>query len=422
MSKDNKENKNKATKNADNQATLVNVDLTSKKATEETKGKTEKTKYEIEKSNFALNLGKEVEGIPDYDTSKNNKKKHHMSAFTKIMFGVVIVGISVFLAMSILFVTQEIFGIRKNDRLVVVDIPEKSGVSDIAEILNDSGVIRSDFIFKAYYKLSKIEGNLNYGFYNLNSNMSYDTIIQELQKYSSTKEEIKVIIPEGFNILEISKRLEESGVCSAKEFIEALQTQNFGLDFEKEVINNPLVYYKLEGYVFPETYNFYKNDNPFNVAKKMVNEFENRVNKSLKTKIEAKGYTVNQALTIASIIQKEAGKTNEMKKVASVYINRLNNTDEFARLQACPTRDYATAIKGEMDVINQDLINAYNTYEGSGLPPGPICNPGLQAIEALLEPEETDYYYFCTNLKTGEFYYAKTLKEHNKNVYTAGLR
>lgn len=410
-----KDNKKKSAKNIKNQDTLVNVDFNSKNIKEEVKNETEKT-------HFALNLDKEIESIPDYDIGKNNKKKRRMSAFAKVMFAIVIVGLSVFLAMSILFVTQEIFGIKKHDRLIVVDIPEKSGVAEIAEILNDSGVIRSDLIFKAYYKLSKVSGNLNYGFYNLNSNMSYDTIIEELQKYSASKEEIKVVIPEGFSVLQIAERLEESDVCSSQDFIEALQTQKFGLDFEKGIVDNQLVYYKLEGYVFPETYNFYKNDNPFNVAKKMLNEFENRVNKDLKAKIEAKEYSVNEALIIASIIQKEAGKTNEMKKVASVYINRLNNPDEFARLQACPTRDYATEIKGEMDVINQDLLNAYNTYEGLGLPPGPICNPGIQAIEALLEPEKTEYYYFCTDTKTGEFYYAKTLKEHNKNVYKAGLR
>ena len=114
-----------------------------------------------------------------------------------------------------------------------------------------------------------------------------------------------------------------------------------------------------------------------------------------------------------------------MANVASVYSNRLKNKGVYPNLQADPTRGYAEELKKQMDVIDQKVLDAYNTYEGTGLPPGPICNPGLDAIQATLYTAETEYFYFCTNLdsslETRKYYYAKTLEEHEKNLRKAGL-
>lgn len=126
-------------------------------------------------------------------------------------------------------------------------------------------------------------------------------------------------------------------------------------------------------------------------------------------------------MTLASIIQAEAITKEQMETVASVYWNRLNNPSSFPKLQADPTRVYGREIKSDMQIIDYDLIEAYDTYESDGLPPGPICNPGLDAIMAALYPADTDYFYFCSDLETGECFYATNLEDHNVNLRKCGL-
>lgn len=381
----------------------------------------ELTSIKKEKPEFKLNIDNKLKTMPDYYSNVKTKSRKKLTLFAKIMLAFIIVGISVMLSIAIIFTVQDVYGINKLDNKILIDVPEKSGVADIADILEENEVINSSFIFKAYYKLTGVTGNLNYGTFELNSNMSYDMIMDELAKYSASKNEVTVTFPEGLTIYEMAKKLEENGVCKAKEFIDVLNTKDFGLDFEKNIVKQELRFHTLEGYVFPDTYNFYKNDNPLNVAKKMLSNFQKKLTPEMIARMDELGYTLDEAITIASIVQKEAGKTSEMKMVASVYNNRLENRAVYPNLQACPTRDYANQLKLQMDIVDRKVIDAYNTYEDAGLPPGPICNPGLDAIEAMLFPEVTDYYFFCTNLKTGEFYYGKTLKEHEQNIKKAGL-
>ncbi len=373
---------------------------------------------------FNINVDKHIKDIPDYAFSANAKvkKRSGFGIFFKVMIGIIIVGISVMLAIGIIFASQDVLGINKPDAAYIVDIEKSSSVAQIAQTLEDRGVIRSAFLFRTYYKLAKIEGNFQFGTYPLNSNMSYDVIIDELQQYSTSKEEVRVVFPEGLTLYDMAKLLETNKVCNATEFLKAIDTENFGFEFEKNIWENDLRFHQLEGYAFPDTYNFFINENPISVAKRLLKNYDDRVTAIMKEKVASTGLTQEKLIIIASIVQREAGKTNEMKRVASVYLNRLNAPKDYAKLQADPTRDYANQLKLQMNIINQDIIDAYNTYEGMGLPPGPICNPGLEAIMAVLEPEETPYYYFCTNLKTGEFYYAETLQQHNKNVRKAGLR
>ncbi len=286
-------------------------------------------------------------------------------------------------------------------------------------------MIRSADIFKAYFKFLKPESNFQYGSYSLNSSMSYGVIVTELSRYSSTREEVRVSFPEGFTLYQMAQRLEENGVCSAKDFIDAINTSDFGYEFEQEFTRNRLRFHRMEGYAFPDTYFFFKDDNPVNVAKKLVQNFDSRVNEDLRARMKELGYTMEETIIIASIVQQESGKPEEMSRIASVYANRLKNPGAYPNLQADPTRNYAEELALQMNVVNQEILDAYNTYEGAGLPPGPICNPGLDAIKATLYPEETEYFYFCTNLdsslETRQYYYATTLEEHEQNLRAAGL-
>lgn len=374
---------------------------------------------------FKLDLGKRLADIPEYTLTEDAgklRKKRRKSTFARVMMGIIIVGVSALLSMTIIFGAQDIFGFAKADRVVTVDVPQNAGLTEIAEILEEKGVVNSGLLFRAYYKFSKPSGEFHVGTYALNSNMSYSMILTELFKYGASREEVSVTFPEGFTLYQMAKRLEEKGVCRADEFITAANTMDFGFAFEKELTDDPLKYHKLEGFLFPDTYFFFKDDNPANVIKKMLANYEKKMKPEYLARMQELGLSQEETIRLASIVQREAGKTKEMEKVSSVYHNRLAKAGTYPLLQADPTRGYARELREQMGTnTNQTILDAYDTYKSSGLPPGAICNPGEDAIKATLYPAETGYYFFCSNLTTGKFYYAVTYDEHQANLRKAGL-
>jgi UPF0755 protein len=199
-------------------------------------------------------------------------------------------------------------------------------------------------------------------------------------------------------------------------------TSAFGFDFENNVKPSALKFYKMEGYCFPDTYRLYSDEDIKSIVKKIYRNFNDKFTPDIAQRMNDLGLSQDELITFASMVQSEAGKAGDMKRVASVFWNRLNNQDEYPLLQSDPTSNYVeNVIMVNTDIESEQMFDAYNTYVGAGLPPGPICNPGLHAIDAVLYPADTDYYFFCSNLETGEFYYAETLSEHEENLVTAGL-
>ncbi|MEG1028277.1 MAG: endolytic transglycosylase MltG, partial [Oscillospiraceae bacterium] len=259
-----------------------------------------------EKKDFVLKMN--TDEIPDYNAKKarKNKRRSKVSALTTSIFAIAIVGVSIVLSIIIINSGIEVLAIKKENRSIVVDIPENSDVPKISKILEERGVISSANLFNFYYKLVGNNIGLNFGSYELNRNMSYDTIIDNLARYSAAKDEITVTFPEGFTIYEIALRLEENNVCSADEFIKVVNEKDFGYDFEKSISNNSLKFHKTEGFLFPDTYNFYEKDNAYNVAKKLFKNFNNKITDELKQQMKDMNYTLEQTIIIASIIEKEA--------------------------------------------------------------------------------------------------------------------
>ncbi len=401
----------------------------SKEQADEQQGqKTHKTIAERRVHAFRLHAGKEIEEIPEYTLADEDPKKirtkRRRSAWIRVTLGIVIVALTGLLSFGILFGVQDMSGFGKADQTVTIEIPQNAGTEKVASVLEDAGVVKSGLLFRVYYKLTKPVGSFHAGVYTLNANMSYSTILSELFKYASSKEEIEVQFPEGATIYQMAKKLEEKGVCSLQEFLTAADTVSIDLPFVSELKKNELEYHPLEGYLFPDTYMFYKNDNPANVIKKMMSTFEAKVlTEANKARMQELGLSLEETIALASIVQQEGNSEKSMLMVSSVYHNRLNDAQTFPKLQADPTRVYGRELRTQMeDQVNEEIITAYDTYESKGLPPGPICNPGTQAITATLYPESTEYYYFCTNLQTGKFYYAKTLAQHEKNLVSAGLK
>lgn len=343
------------------------------------------------------------------------------SVFGGLLLIIIILCLSGLIALTGITVGKDILGFGDSSNTITINIPEGSTPTEIAQILHDEGIIQFTDVFMFIVKLS--DGSTMYpGDIELSSNMSYEAIINRLCTMREEKPVAKITFPEGITLYEAAQLLETNGVCSAADFIYTFNNTVYGYDFEDLVENNKLEFYKMEGYLFPDTYEFYLGDSAYNVAKKFKANFASKVNYNMLDRAQQLGYSLDEVIILASIVQMEAGEESEMKKVASVFINRLNNPSEFPRLQSDTTDNYVEeVIKPNSSIAYQEMYDAYDTYIGLGLPPGPICNPGIEAIEAVLYPEQTDYYYFCSNIETREFFYAKTLAEHNENLKLANL-
>ncbi len=230
---------------------------------------------------------------------------------------------------------------------------------------------------------------------------------------------VTVTFPEGKTLTEIFQLLEENGVCSFNELMETAKTYDFSAyPLIAAIPEDKKTAYRLEGYLFPDTYEFYTDSDPVSVIKKFLDNAETRLTAAMRMRAEKRGYSVNEILTIASIIQQEGSKSSEVKKIAGVIDNRL---EDGMRLQMDSTTQYVKQYVQpywEGDTKRYDAL--YNTYTRKGLPEGPICCPGIETIEAALYPADVSYYYFCNDAKAN-YYYARTYKEHLRNVKAAGL-
>ena len=243
----------------------------------------------------------------------------------------------------------------------------------------------------------------------------------EKPQTQSVSNTVRVTFPEGFTAAETAKRLEENGVCSADEFLTAINDPAYleGFDF---VIDNPGDRsFLLEGYLFPDTYDFYIGENTGSVIKKFLRNTESKLTPEMKSRCIELGYSVDEILRIASVIQEEAGNPAEMKKVSSVLHNRLNSSS-FPKLQCDCTifylRDNVASYVTEERL--EELKELYSTYKCDGLPAGPITNSGIDAVMAALYPENTDYYFFVTD-PDNNYYYAETWSEHKENCALCGI-
>lgn len=229
---------------------------------------------------------------------------------------------------------------------------------------------------------------------------------------------VRITIPEGYTLAKIGLLLEEKELCTFDEFMTAAagDFSEFPLIAARQP--NPQRCFALEGYLFPDTYEVYAEETPDAILRRMLSHTESQITTAMRGQIEASGFTVDEIITLASIIEKEAFGAKEMPNISSVLHNRL---DADMRLQCDVTIKYVEGaikpfITGDVNRYNAD----YNTYKCDGLPAGPICNPGLAAIKAAIEPANTEYYFFLTD-KDSNYLYAKTLEEHNVNVKDAGL-
>lgn len=353
---------------------------------------------------------------------KKKKKSFNTSIFGGLILVTIILTVSLVVAISGISLGMEYTGIGKSEDSVTFDIPKNATTDDIAQILVDNHVIENKSLFKLAMKIKK-PATIYPGGITLHASMGYATIIDKLAQMRESYETVTVTFPEGLTLLDVANMLQENNVCMAEDFLFEFNRSQ-GYDFESKIDANTDSFYKMEGFAFPDTYEFYVNDTAYNVTKTIREHFESKITDSMYKKMQDKGMTLSEVITLASIVQWEANSVEDMPKVASVFENRLNDPDTFPSLQSDATKNYITKVikvAADNDASIEHYTDCYDTYECQGLPAGPICNPGLEAINAVLEPDKTEYYYFCNNLETGKSYFAKTLEEHNENLKLAGL-
>lgn len=237
----------------------------------------------------------------------------------------------------------------------------------------------------------------------------------------TTSNVVTVMFPEGSTVSQIAELLEQNGVCSAAEFMAEADNPLNLEGFSFSIPNPEERSFLLEGYLFPDTYEFYRNESASSAIKRFLKNTQSKLTAEIQSECDKLGFTLDEILTLASIIQEEAGNPSEMGKVSSVLHNRLQSK-KYPRLQCDVAtfylRDY---VKPYVDENRYEkLAELYNTYKCNGLPAGPITNSGIDAVKAALFPEKTDWYYFVTD-SDGVYYYAETWSEHLENCDIAGL-
>lgn len=334
------------------------------------------------------------------------------------------------------FAYNEIHGNGKPGTEVTVSIRQGSGVAAIAQELKDAGVIRSSYLFRWYVGHKGAAAKLQYGDFALTTGSGYDDIIAALSTYAKA-ETVRITIPEGTTAIAIAQKMEDAGLCSAEDFLKEANEGDFSAytfwQYVPEDKDAPDRFMKCEGYLFPETYEFLKDDTVHNYVATFYAQFDAQITDEMYAELKKQDMTLPQLITLASFVQEEAGNSQD-SNVAQVFRNRLAADSPYPRLQSNTSSyiqsdsdnnylwNWVAPYYGGWDNIPENIVAAYDTYSCKGLPAGPISNPGIAAIKAALAPqpneEAKDAYFFVTDLK-GSYYYARTLSEHNANCQKA---
>jgi UPF0755 protein len=363
-----------------------------------------------------------------FDRADYTETQSTVSAVIKaLVYIIAIITVSVALAVFAISCANDVFAFVKEEKTVEVVIPDYVTSDELADILGEAGAINYPWLFRLYCNLKDVDTSPAYKFqsgsYTISTAMNYDTLMLSFVE-TLTLTTVRITFPEGATVDEMIALFEANGCSDREEFLECMKTYDFGAEYDfLRDIDMTDRYYLLEGYLYPDTYDFYTGRKPEYYLCRLLDQFAKvfRQSKFFEA-AEETGYTIDQLLTIASIIEKEAYHQNDFDVVSSVIHNRLLDPDTFPKLECDSTIVYALSCEAgrrvtdiTLDDLNMD--NPYNSYNEEGLPPGPICNPSYNSIACAFDPADTEekYYYFVSD-KYGVMYYATTLKDHNANI------
>lgn len=361
-------------------------------------------------------------------TAKRKPVKKSSSVRSTYIFFIVVIVVSMALSIYAVFCMNDVLAITKTKSSVTVSLQEEvDSTSDAIDILADKGLIKCKNFCKLFakYREAYVGGPYQPGVYYLNGKMGLEGMLMTLQGDSSTSETVTLMFPEGSTLPEIVDKLVENDVCDRTALLSVINSTEFSYSLVSDLKAKEEVPYRLEGYLFPDTYEFYVGENASSVIKKFLANGDAKITEEDRKQAEKLGYSMYEIITIASIIQKEAGNEDQMKTISSVIHNRLSDQVNMPSIGCQSTSDYITNFVGpSLSSTSAHTADYYMQYYDTqvtskvvGLPAGPICNPGMAAIEAALYPEDTSYYYFFHDTK-GNLYTAKTYSEFNEKINT----
>lgn len=299
---------------------------------------------------------------------------------------------------------------------VVFEVVSGEGVKSIAEKLMEQKLINSKSYFLLYVKNLKKEANFQAGEYVLNQSMSLKKIVSILTSGKALSREKTIKIIEGWRIGDIAKYLEKNNIASEKNFTELVKkpVSSWPFTFDKQsFINEIPASVDLEGFLFPDTYRIFDDADEEDVIEKMLNNFDLKLSDEMRADIKKQNRSLFEIITMASVVEKEVRGYEDMRIVSGLFWDRIKNGQA---LESCATLAFILGVdKPQYTLEDTQIESPYNSYRNKGLPPGPICNPGLNAIRAAIYPEYTEYNYFLNRPDTGETVFSKTYEEHLRN-------
>ena len=322
----------------------------------------------------------------------------------KLIIGLIY--LSIFAVLSVLL--MDVYGLIGSDDEIIIEIKENDNLDVVATELEKNKVIINKAIFKQFHKINTRKNVLVPGTITVNSKMPYHRITRIIDE--PTMDTIRFTIPEGFEVREISKRFADNDIFSEDSFKAALKGFTYTFKTGEEVAGEK---YLLSGYLYPDTYEFYRTSPPHDIILKLIKNFERRWTDEYAKQAKKIGMTMNEVITLASIVEREAMHEEDFPKVAGVFHNRLKIKKP---LESCATVQYILEErKPVLSVLNTQIDSPFNTYKKAGLPPSPISSPGDLAIKSTLFPEDSDYIFFFTD-KNGINRYSVTFEEHNAQI------
>lgn len=351
--------------------------------------------------------------------------------FSTLIWLFIILAIGVTLGRTLWVSCADLMAFGKPDRQVTITITEDDTIDTISQKLGDAGLIEYPTLFKLFAEVTGKDTDIEAGTFTLNSKLDYNAMINNMINYGPAREEVEIMIPEGYNCAQIFALLEEKGVCTVAELEQYAANGDLGDYWFLEDVERGDKYC-LEGFLFPDTYKFYTNDDPRNALKKFLEGFDYRFTDVMREKLDTiqertgLSLSVREVVIIASMIEKETAGNAESYKISAVIYNRLKNSADFPYLNIDATLIYAlngnidpeTGLSMPLTEAQMYMEHPYNTYNNRGLPPGAISNPGRNSLDAALDPDpdSSRLYYYVYNPQTGEHIFARTLWEHEQNI------
>ena len=320
---------------------------------------------------------------------------------------------------------NDLCAFNKDPVTATIEVTKDDNLNTIATKLKDEGLIEYKWFFKLFGRVRHAGDKIGIGTYELNTDMDYNALIQGMSNKNATinADTVRVSIPEGYSVRQIVSLLAKYGVNTEEALLDAAENGSFDYSF---LDSGKTGIARLEGYLFPDTYDFFVNEDPTHAICRLLDNFSGRMDEDLMAQVEESGYSLNQILIVASLIEKETDGTDRAN-IASVIYNRLNNVGEtYHKLEIDASVIYGLGYaKGEnysgpLTQADLEKDTPYNLRMHEGLPPTPICNPGLASIRAALEPADTNYYFYALGKdKVHHFFhtYAEHLSFVNSSQY-----